>query len=26
LAQLRDCGAITEAEFQAKKNDLLNRI
>jgi len=26
LAQLRDSGAITEAEFQAKKADLLNRI
>jgi hypothetical protein len=26
LAQLRDSGAITEAEFQAKKTDLLNRI
>ncbi len=26
LAQLRDSGVITEAEFQAKKNDLLNRI
>jgi hypothetical protein len=26
LAQLRDSGAITEAEFQAKKNDLLSRI
>jgi MFS family permease len=26
LAQLRDSGVITEAEFQAKKDDLLNRI
>jgi len=26
LAQLRDSGAITDAEFQAKKNDLLSRI
>ncbi len=26
LAQLRDSGAITEAEFQAKKNELLTRI
>ena len=26
LAQLRDSGAITESEFQAKKNDLLSRI
>jgi putative oligomerization/nucleic acid binding protein len=26
LAELRESGVITEAEFQAKKNDLLNRI
>jgi Short C-terminal domain len=26
LAQLRDSGVITEAEFQAKKDDLLSRI
>ena len=26
LAQLRDSGVITEAEFQVKKDDLLNRI
>jgi len=26
LAQLRDSGVITEAEFQAKKDDLLHRI
>jgi uncharacterized protein YacL len=26
LAQLRDSGVITEAEFQAKKDDLLNQI
>jgi hypothetical protein len=26
LAQLPDSGAITEAEFQTKKNDLLSRI
>jgi hypothetical protein len=26
LAKLRDAGAITEAEFQAKKNDLLRRL
>ena len=26
LAQLRDSGVITEAEFQAKKNELLSRI
>jgi len=26
LAQLRDFGAITEPEYQAKKNDLLSRI
>lgn len=26
LAQLRDSGAITEADFEAKKNDLLSRI
>jgi hypothetical protein len=25
LAQLRDSGAISEAEFQVKKNDLLSR-
>ena len=26
LAQLRDSGVITEADFQAKKDDLLSRI
>jgi membrane protein YdbS with pleckstrin-like domain len=26
LARLRDSGAITEAEFQAKKNELMNRL
>ena len=26
LAELRDRGAITEAEFQAKKNELMNRL
>lgn len=26
LARLRDSGVITEAEFQAKKNDLMNRL
>ena len=26
LARLRDSGAISEAEFQAKKNDLMNRM
>jgi len=26
LAQLRDSGVITEAEFQAKKDDLLTQI
>ena len=26
LAQLRDAGVITEAEFQAKKDDLLTQI
>jgi putative oligomerization/nucleic acid binding protein len=26
LAELRDSGVITEAEFQAKKDDLLSRI
>lgn len=26
LSQLRDQGVLTEAEFQAKKNDLLNRM
>jgi Short C-terminal domain len=26
LAQLRDSGVITEADFQAKKDDLLTQI
>jgi len=26
LAQLRDSGVISEADFQAKKNELLGRI